>query len=114
MDKIVNRTIPDDGLLSEVNEALDTLLSMSAVMGSEKINNAICTSCAIAIPKISELLDGITLISVHAFMDEHNFDLKRAKKCCVTEILPNGQMIPFCVYNILYRRKLTPTFGGSS
>jgi uncharacterized radical SAM superfamily Fe-S cluster-containing enzyme len=114
MDKIVNRTIPDDGLLSEVNEALDTLLSMSAVMGSDRINNAICTSCGIAIPNISELLNGITLISVHAFMDEYNFDLKRAKKCCVTEILPNGQMIPFCVYNILYRRKLTPTFEGLS
>jgi uncharacterized radical SAM superfamily Fe-S cluster-containing enzyme len=114
MDKIVNRTIPDDGLLSDVNEALDTLLSMSAVMGSDRVNNAICTSCGITIPNISELLDGITLISVHAFMDEYNFDLKRAKKCCVTEILPNGQMIPFCVYNILYRRKLTPTFGGLS
>ncbi|UCG70663.1 MAG: radical SAM protein [Thermoplasmata archaeon] len=111
MDHIVNRTIPDDGLLTPVNEALDSLLSMSAVMGSEKTESAICTSCGIAIPNIPELMDNITLISVHAFMDEFNFDLKRAKKCCVTEILPNGQMIPFCVYNVLYRKDLKPVFG---
>ena len=110
MDYVVNRTLPDIELLSEAHEALDSLLSMSAVVGSEKTEKAICTTCGIAIPKIKELADKITLISVHAFMDEHNFDLKRAQKCCVTEILPNGQMIPFCVYNILYRKQLTPTF----
>lgn len=112
IDKIINRTIPDDALLSEINEALDSLLSMSAVMGSDKTESAIYTSCGIAIPNISEIIDNVTLISVHAFMDEHTFDLKRAQKCCVTEILPNGKMIPFCVYNILYRKNMTPTFRG--
>jgi uncharacterized radical SAM superfamily Fe-S cluster-containing enzyme len=112
IDKIINRTIPDDALLSEVNEALDSLLSMSAVVSSEKTEEAICTTCGIVIPNISEIIDNVTLISVHAFMDEHTFDLKRAQKCCVTEILPNGKMIPFCVYNILYRKEMTPTFRG--
>jgi uncharacterized radical SAM superfamily Fe-S cluster-containing enzyme len=112
IDKIINRTIPDDALLSEVNEALDSLLSMSAVVSSEKTEAAICTSCGIAIPNISEIIDNVTLISVHAFMDEYTFDLNRAQKCCVTEILPNGKMIPFCVYNILYRKYMTSTFRG--
>ncbi|MCK5559838.1 MAG: radical SAM protein [Thermoplasmata archaeon] len=110
MDYLVNRSIADVSVLPEALQALDSLLSMSAVMGSEKIENAICTSCGLAIPNISELADNITLISVHAFMDEYNFELKRAKKCCITEILPNGQMIPFCVYNILYRKDLIPEF----
>lgn len=109
MEYIVNHTIPDDKIITEVNEALDSLLSMSAVMGSEKSESALCLSCGMEIPNIPELMDNITLISVHAFMDEHNFDLKRAQKCCVTEILPNGKMIPFCVYNMLYREKLKPT-----
>ena len=65
---------------------------------------------SLPIPDIPEIIDNITLISIHSFMDEHNFDLQRAQKCCVTEILPNGQMIPFCVYNVLYRRKLSPKF----
>jgi len=64
----------------------------------------------LAIPNIKELVDNITIIQVHAFMDEYNFDLKRAKKCCVTEILPNGRMIPFCVYNTIYRKKLSQHF----
>jgi uncharacterized radical SAM superfamily Fe-S cluster-containing enzyme len=109
MEYIVNRTIPDDSLVLEVNEAIDSLLSMSSVMGSESSESALCLSCGFEIPNIAELMDNITLISIHAFMDEYNFDLKRAQKCCVTEILPDGKMIPFCVYNMLYRDKLKPT-----
>lgn len=112
MDQIVNRTLPDLELLSEVNQALDALLSMSSTMSSHKTKEALCTTCGVAIPNIKELADNVTIISAHAFMDEYNFDLKRAKKCCVTEILPNGKMIPFCVYNILYREHITPTFGN--
>lgn len=44
-------------------------------------------------------------------MDEYNFDVKRIMKCCVTEILPNGDMIPFCVYNNLRRKDLKSEFG---
>ena len=77
--------------------------SVWIIMGKRKATQ-------MAIPNIKELVDNITLIQVHAFMDEYNFDIKRAKKCCITEILPNGQMMPLCVYNILYRKHLTPTF----
>jgi uncharacterized radical SAM superfamily Fe-S cluster-containing enzyme len=97
MKHFKDRTLPDMDLLSEVDKALDTLLSMSSTMTSTKTGEALCTTCGIAIPNIK---------------DEHNFDLRRAKKCCVTEILPNGQMIPFCIYNILKRDKLTSTFGN--
>ena len=111
MDYIVNRVIPDLEIASEIYKAINTLLSMSAGLWSDKTEKAICTTCKIAIPNnIKEFIDNFTYISVHAFMDEYNFDLKRAKKCCITEILPNGKMIPFCVYNILYRKRLTPTF----
>ncbi len=49
----------------------------------------------------------VTLVTVHAFMDRSNFDVERASKCCVTEVLPDGRMVPFCVYNNLHR----PTAG---
>jgi hypothetical protein len=113
MNYISNRAVPHEDIANEVSEAVEQLFSMSTVMGSDKTENAICTSCGIAIPNIKELVDNITLIQVHAFMDEYNFDIKRAKKCCITEILPNGQMIPLCVYNILYRKELIPTFGNN-
>lgn len=41
------------------------------------------------------------MIGIHAFMDVYNFDIKRARKCCVHQILPEGKMVPFCVYNNL-------------
>jgi uncharacterized radical SAM superfamily Fe-S cluster-containing enzyme len=110
MDGIINRTLPDLKLVSEIRDAFDDLMSMAAVGGSEKTNNAICTTCGIAIPNIETFVDNVTVISVHAMMDEYNFMLKRAMKCCVTEILPDGNMIPFCVYNVLYRKDLKPVF----
>ncbi len=106
----VNRAIPDEKLLSEVDQALKALFSMSAVLCSDKTEEALNAICGIKVPDIKGLVNNITLISVHAFMDEYSFDLERAKKCCVTEILPNGQMIPFCVYNVIYRKQLTPAF----
>jgi uncharacterized radical SAM superfamily Fe-S cluster-containing enzyme len=106
----VNRAIPDDKLLSEVDQGLKALFSMSAVLCSDKTEEALDAICGIDIPDIKGLVENITLISVHAFMDEYTFDIERAKKCCVTEILPNGQMIPFCVYNVIYRKQLTTAF----
>jgi len=121
MDKyikyIINHALPDKEFTRELEKALTalgSLLSMSSVSGSRKTEKAICTLCNMTIPDIGEFIGNTTIISVHAFMDEHNFDLKRAMKCCVTEILPNGQMIPFCVYNILYRKNLTRGFGNNN
>jgi uncharacterized radical SAM superfamily Fe-S cluster-containing enzyme len=111
IDGFINRTMPDEELVPEVHEALDALLSMSAVAGSEKTGEAICTTCGVAIPNVDKMLDNINIVSVHHFMDEYNFDLKRCMKCCVTEILPNGDMIPFCVYNNLRRKDLKSEFG---
>lgn len=115
MDHIVNRALVDlkftPKMKQQLISAMDTILSMSSVPGSLKNGKAICTACGLPMADIGSLVDNVTMISVHAFMDEYNFDLKRAQKCCVTQILPNGKMIPFCVYNVLYRKDLTGSFG---
>jgi len=111
MHGFLNRTLPSEELVPDVHEALDALFSMSAVAGSEKTKEAICTTCGIAIPNVEQMLDNIKIVSIHHFMDEYNFDIKRAMKCCVTEILPNGDMIPFCVYNTMKRKGLKTEFG---
>ncbi|WP_292484448.1 arsenite methyltransferase [Methanohalobium sp.] len=106
---ILNRALPDLEFTSQLEKcinAIDSLLSMSSLLGSENSVKSLCTLCQKSIPDSANMVDNITLVSVHAFMDEYNFDLKRAKKCCVTQILPDGRMIPFCVYNILYRKSL--------
>jgi uncharacterized radical SAM superfamily Fe-S cluster-containing enzyme len=96
--------------VEELMESIDSLLSMSAFTGSKSTGDALCIACGLTFPKVREMVDNVTLISIHAFMDEHTFDLRRAQKCCVTEILPDGRMIPLCVYNILYRRSMTQGF----
>lgn len=112
IDYIVNLALPHTGLTKELKKAADSLLSMSAIAGSGKIEEAICTISGLAIPNIKEIADKVTMISVHAFMDRFNFDLKRAKKCCVTQILPDGNMVPFCVYNVLYRDSVSCSYSS--
>lgn len=42
-------------------------------------------------------------IYIHAFMDEHTFDVDRIRKCCTHYALPDGRLMPGCTYNMLYR-----------
>jgi uncharacterized radical SAM superfamily Fe-S cluster-containing enzyme len=42
-------------------------------------------------------------IFIHQFMDPHSFDLSRARKCCQVYPLPDGRMMPVCVYNCIQR-----------
>jgi len=39
-------------------------------------------------------------VSGMAFQDAWNFDLDRIGRCYISEVSPNGQMIPFCAYNL--------------
>jgi len=45
-------------------------------------------------------------VSVHSFMDRHTYDVSRVQKCCIHYIMPNGQTIPFCNYNLFYRNQV--------
>lgn len=39
-------------------------------------------------------------ISAMAFQDVWNVDLNRIKDCCIHVVNPEGELIPFCIYNI--------------
>ena len=41
-----------------------------------------------------------------AFMDEKNLDLERLRRCYLFIVNPNGDLIPFCAYNIAHRKRL--------
>ena len=43
-------------------------------------------------------------VGCHGMMDVENFDLDRARRCCVHELTAEGKLIPFCLYNIKYRQ----------
>jgi len=45
----------------------------------------------------------IKSIFIHHFMDEDNYDLARAVKCCNHYPLPDGRLMPACTYNVFFR-----------
>jgi len=47
----------------------------------------------------------VKTIFIHAFMDEHTFEIDRIKKCCTHYAMPDGRLMPGCAYNLLYRDK---------
>ena len=80
-----------------VSAALDKLWSMSTIPSDERTEYV--KNCC---PTSLNLIDDVMSIQVHAFQDPWTFDLRRCMKCCVHVVL-NDKLVPFCVYNNLYR-----------
>ena len=47
-------------------------------------------------------------VGFHGMMDARSFDAERARRCCVHALTWEGELVPFCLYNIKYRPR-----GGS-
>jgi len=89
-------------LNSELREVFEEFIAVGAAEG----RTGACSCSALGGVEVDwgALELEITLIGMMHFMDEHTFDLSRARKCCVHEVLPDdGGIVPFCVYNVLHR-----------
>jgi uncharacterized radical SAM superfamily Fe-S cluster-containing enzyme len=42
-------------------------------------------------------------------MDAYSLDIERVRRCGVHEITPEGKLIPFCLYNMKYRKNAGDT-----
>jgi uncharacterized radical SAM superfamily Fe-S cluster-containing enzyme len=97
LDYVTNRALPD----VDVREALEGLWSARAAGGSEPVAERLeCVACASALP--AELRDVAArgfMIVTQDFQDPYTLDLRKLRKCCVAEIVPDGRLIPFCAYN---------------
>jgi uncharacterized radical SAM superfamily Fe-S cluster-containing enzyme len=51
------------------------------------------------------------LIGAMHFMDPYNFDLARVQSCGIHYAKPDGRVIPFCTYNMLYRQEIEKRFA---
>ncbi|MEM3245313.1 MAG: hypothetical protein QXN16_00925, partial [Candidatus Micrarchaeaceae archaeon] len=43
------------------------------------------------------------------FQDEYNYDIKRVEKCDIHYVQPDGEVLPFCTFNVfpeIYRDKI--------
>ena len=61
---------------------------------------------------LDEIHYQMILLSAMHFMDAHNFDVERVRRCLIHYAVPDGRLIPFCAYNNLgYREKIEKTFS---
>jgi hypothetical protein len=112
IDYYANRALPDVDL--GVRRALEGLLSASSVGGSEQQLLNFCAACGLHLPEeFQAMLDRIFMINVTGFMDAHNFEVRRVMKCCIHQVLPDGNLVPFCAYNTVgYRERVLRDLAG--
>ncbi len=113
LDYVTNRAIPD----LEVREALESLWSAKAAGGSPLVAERLeCVACATAIPPdLREVAARGFMIVVQDFQDPYTLDIGKLRKCCVSEITPDGRLIPFCAYNSVgYRDEVRRSLSAST
>jgi tetraether lipid synthase len=105
LDYVTNRAVPD----FEVREALEGLWSAKAAGGSEPVAERLdCVACATGMPpELREVAARGFMVVVQDFQDPYTLDVDKLRKCCVSEITPDGRLIPFCAYNSVgYREQV--------
>ena len=105
LDYVTNRAVPD----LDVREALEGLWSAKAAGGSPPVAARLdCIACATAMPaELREIAARGFMIVIQDFQDPYTLDTQKLRKCCVSEILPDGRLIPFCAYNSVgYREQV--------
>ena len=105
LDYVTNRAIPD----LEVREALEGLWSAKAAGGSDPVAERLdCIACATGMPpELREVAARGFMIVSQDFQDPYTLDVEKVRKCCVSEIVPDGRLIPFCAYNSVgYRERV--------
>jgi 7,8-dihydro-6-hydroxymethylpterin dimethyltransferase len=105
LDYVTNRAVPDP----DVRRALEGLWSAKAAGGSGPVAERLeCVACATGMPPE---LRGVAargfMIVIQDFQDPYTLDVEKLRKCCVSEITPDGRLIPFCAYNSVgYREQV--------
>ncbi len=90
----------------EMREVLLRLFSKSNPAGSRGQLEAFCAACGPLFEQmeaVGDLPAHVFAVTIEGFMDRFTFDVARASRCCIQEALPDGRIVPFCVYNTLYR-----------
>ena len=112
---------PDETLERSIRDAIDSLWSGSGqVPDCDIILGTLRRLMKLMYPpdRVLELEERLKIgesqvktIFIHAFMDEHTFEVDRIKKCCTHYALPDGRLMPGCAYNMFYRHKDTRYLG---
>jgi 7,8-dihydro-6-hydroxymethylpterin dimethyltransferase len=112
LDYVTNRAVPD----LDVREALEGLWSAKAVGGSGPVAERLdCVACATGMPpELREVAARGFMVVIQDFQDPYTLDVRKLRKCCVSEIVPDGRLIPFCAYNSVgYREQVRAEMSGA-
>ena len=103
LDYFCNKVIVSPA--SILRKSLENLWSASATVSAPQVLKDFSCVCGLPFKPgvLDELKNNVLRIMIKPFMDAYTFDYKRAMKCCVHVLRPNGKLIPFCVYNNIYR-----------
>ena len=109
LDYISNRINPDP----EIRHVFEKMFSASAVPGVEQALLD-CESCGIDLPAaLQEMRQNFFMIAVNDFQDAYTLNVRQLMKCCLSEITPDGRIIPFCAYNSVgYREQVREHMSG--
>jgi 7,8-dihydro-6-hydroxymethylpterin dimethyltransferase len=93
-------------VLEEVPALRDAVVGLfSTGIGPEdqarKLAELLCCMPRIEAPDLA--YDNVFRVLIVRFADARDFDLRSVKKCCIFFALPDGRLIPFDTYNLLYR-----------
>jgi hypothetical protein len=110
LDYITNRALPKSTNSADVQKALESLWSASAVAGTEGTADQFQCACGPGLElgyEMGHLKDHIFQIAIKDSLDPWTFNLKQVMKCCVGILVPDGRIIPFCAYNSVgYREEV--------
>jgi hypothetical protein len=109
LDYLSNRVIPE----LELRSALERMFSAAGGPGAERALLA-CEECGIDLPgAFGSLRDHVFCVVVQDFQDPYTLNVRQLMKCCVTEVTPDGRLIPFCAYNSVgYREAVRARMQG--
>ncbi len=113
LDYVTNRAVPDPAVL----EALEGLWSAKAAGGSEPAAERLeCVACATGMPpELRDVAARGFMVVVQDFQDAYTLDVSKLRKCCVSEIVPDGRVIPFCAYNSVgYREQVRAAMSSGN
>ncbi|MEX2586679.1 MAG: radical SAM protein [Actinomycetota bacterium] len=114
IDYLTNRVMPDPSLRAD----LEKLFSASAFTGSPATDARLdalgCSACGLEPGHLVEALsEKAFMIVIQDFQDPYTLNVRQLMKCCVSEIVPDGRLIPFCAYNSVgYREQVREKLSG--
>lgn len=105
LDYFSNRIITSPAAI--LKKSLEGLWSASATLSAGRVLKDFSCICGLDFnpAALDKLKNNVLRIVIKPFMDPYTFDFKRAKKCCIHVLKPDGKLIPFCVYNNIYRNR---------